>query len=123
MFDRTVSSPRSPTSTIFNNLFKQEILIKSTSSGIGSIRGAYSDDVFEKLKLYIRSGNNNIANLCRAVDRNNSGKITCMEFRNVIKKLNLGLTSIEIDQLLDFANINIDGTIDWQSFVNRIVLK
>jgi len=38
-------------------------------------------------------------------------------------KLNVGLSSSEINSLQDQANVGRDGLIDWKSFVNRILLK
>jgi hypothetical protein len=92
-------------------------------SGENCLRGIYSADVFEKLKQFIRAGRNNIIELFKQADVNQTGRVSAIEFRNVIKKLNLGLTSIEVNQLLDFADIFPDGTVDWKSFINRILLK
>lgn len=80
----------------------------------------YANSVFDKLKQYIRSSRNNILELCRQYDTSRIGKITNLEFRNVIKKLNLGLTTIEINQLFDFINVNSDGSVNYESFVNRL---
>ena len=47
---------------------------------------------------------------------NKSGYITNKEFRNAIRKLNLGLKSKEIDQILISIDQNNDGVINYQEF-------
>jgi hypothetical protein len=37
-----------------------------------------------------------------------------------MKKLNLALSSVEIDQIMDFVRIEADGMVEWKSFVNRL---
>lgn len=92
-------------------------------NGEDFLRGVYAQDVFEKLKMHIRAGKNSIVDLFKEIDHGQSGRITALEFRNVIKKLGLGFTSIQINQLLDFADVLPDGNIEYASFINRILLK
>ena len=42
-----------------------------------------------------------------------------VEFRNALRKLNLGLTSREIDKLMARIDSNSDGKIDWQEFMSK----
>jgi Ca2+-binding EF-hand superfamily protein len=42
-----------------------------------------------------------------------------VEFRNALRKLNLGLTSREIDKLMAKIDSNSDGKIDWQEFMSK----
>lgn len=42
-----------------------------------------------------------------------------MEFRNAIRKLNLGISSKEIDQLMVRIDSNKDGLIDYKEFVAK----
>jgi Ca2+-binding protein (EF-Hand superfamily) len=86
-------------------------------------RGVYSGEIFEKLKHYIRAGKKAIVDLFKQADKNNTGKISSVEFKNIIKQLNLGLSSIEINQLFDYVDISGDGYVDWMAFINRILLK
>jgi Ca2+-binding protein (EF-Hand superfamily) len=89
----------------------------------GSVRGTYANETFEKLRQHIRSGKINLIDACKEYDPNETGKISIIEFRGALKKLNIGLTSIEVDQLMDFLNVDQKGMVDWKSFVNRMYLK
>ena len=50
------------------------------------------------------------------MDTDNSGKLSAIEFRNAMRKLQLGLTAREIDDLLLRVDTNNDGQIDWAEF-------
>ena len=53
------------------------------------------------------------------MDEDGNGFISEVEFRNAIRKLNLGLTSREIDQLMRKIDANSDGKISWHEFMNK----
>ena len=42
-----------------------------------------------------------------------------MEFRNAIRKLNLGISSKEIDKLMVMIDANKDGLIDYNEFLAK----
>ena len=42
-----------------------------------------------------------------------------MEFRNALRKLNLAVTSREIDKLIAKIDTNADGKIDWKEFISK----
>lgn len=42
-----------------------------------------------------------------------------MEFRNAIRKLNIGISSKEIDQLMARVDANKDGLIDFNEFSQK----
>lgn len=48
-----------------------------------------------------------------------NGQVTAVEFRNAIRKLNLGLSSREIDQLMVRIDANKDGLIDYNEFSQK----
>ena len=48
------------------------------------------------------------------------GQITQVEFRNAIRKLNLGLSSKEIDNLMARIDANADGLIDYNEFAQKL---
>jgi Ca2+-binding EF-hand superfamily protein len=52
-------------------------------------------------------------------DVDGNGVVTVVEFRNAIRKLNLGLSSKEIDQLMMRIDANSDGMIDYSEFTNK----
>jgi len=80
-------------------------------------------DTLDKLKRNMRTGKVSMYDLFKEADINQNGKISSVEFRNIILKLNIGFSSTEIGQLMDFANVCKDGLVDWKSFVKRIMLK
>jgi len=106
--------PTCPTSPRLNTL---------NGTFMRSNRESCSLKTFEKLKKNIRTGKLNIVDLFKEVDILKNGMISSLEFRNVLMKLNIELSPVEIGQLLDFANVGNTGSIDWRSFVNRILLK
>ncbi len=52
-------------------------------------------------------------------DVDGNGVVTAVEFRNAIRKLNLGLSSKEIDQLMLRIDANSDGMIDYNEFSSK----
>ena len=50
------------------------------------------------------------------MDADGNGFISQVEFRNAIRKLNIGLSSREIDQLLAKIDTNTDGRISYPEF-------
>ena len=53
------------------------------------------------------------------MDSDGNGFVSEVEFRNAIRKLNLGMTSREIDQLMRKIDSNSDGKISWQEFISK----
>lgn len=52
-------------------------------------------------------------------DVDGNGVVTAVEFRNAIRKLNIGLSSKEIDQLMMRIDANSDGMIDYNEFTSK----
>jgi hypothetical protein len=110
-------------SSIYSSSLRHSVTTKALMNGEDFLRGVYAQDIFERLKTHIRAGKTSIVDLFKEIDHELSGRVTSLEFRNIIKKLNLGFTSIQVNQLLDFADVLPDGNIDYSSFINRILLK
>ena len=55
--------------------------------------------------------------MMKIYDNVSEGKMNDNEFRNMLKKLNLGLTSLEIDQILKMMGRTQDGKIDIKEFI------
>ena len=70
-------------------------------------------DTFEKLRQIIKTSSQSFEDIFREYDHDRNGTISQVEFRNALRKLNLGLTSREIDKLMDKIDTQIDGGIDW----------
>ena len=56
----------------------------------------------------------------RAMDKDKSGKLTPLEFRNGVRKLGLGLSSRDIDNILARLDSNADGLIDYEEFAHKL---
>ncbi len=54
-------------------------------------------DIIEKLRQIIRSSSLSFEDIFKKFDEDGNGFISSIEFRNAIRKLNLGLSSREID--------------------------
>mmetsp|Transcript_33045 Transcript_33045/g.29949 ORF Transcript_33045/g.29949 Transcript_33045/m.29949 type:complete len:118 (-) Transcript_33045:854-1207(-) len=52
-------------SSIFSPQYRKEMMAKSLLNGTNFSRGAYANEVFEKLKQSIRASKNNILELCQ----------------------------------------------------------
>lgn len=96
---------------------------KTTIITASSATSAFESDVFEKLKGIIKSSNKSLAQVFREFDSDGNGRISQVEFRSAIRKLNLGLTSREIDKVMFKFDTNGDGLIDWQEFVSKFTTK
>lgn len=57
------------------------------------------------------------------MDMNADGQISAIEFRNALRKLNLGLTARDIDSLMQRVDTDPDGQIDWKKFSARFKTK
>ncbi len=73
----------------------------------------------EKLRQIIKSSSQSFDSIFKEFDSDENGFISEVEFRNAIRKLNLGLSSREIDKLMLRIDTNQDGKIDYQEFVAK----
>jgi len=55
----------------------------------------------------------------REFDTDNNGYISAVEFREALRRLNLGLTSRQIDQVMAKMDTNQDGQVDWNEFASK----
>ena len=85
---------------------------KSTSTQ----RAGLSDDPLKRLQALIRASPYSIEDIFKEMDRDNNGTLSLLEFKNAMRKLNIGLSSKDIDGLLSRIDTNNDGQIDWQEF-------
>ena len=67
----------------------------------------------------MRSSSQTLDQIFREFDSDGNGSISEVEFRNAIRKLNLGLTSREIDKLMLRIDSNSDGKIDYNEFISK----
>lgn len=79
--------------------------------------------IVDKVREILRSSNKSIEEIFKEFDKDGSGSISNVEFRNAFREMNLGLSLNEIDQLQNACDENMDGLIDWHEFVKKFRLS
>ncbi len=92
---------------------------KTKMFSASSSQPKWENDIFEKIRSLIRASPTTLKEIFGQMDTDHSGKLSNQEFRNGIRKLSLGLTSREIDQLMVRIDTNQDGMIDYREFCLR----
>lgn len=80
----------------------------------------YDEDALEKLRRLLKSSRFNYDSFFKMYDVLNNGFINQSEFRNMIKKLNIGLTGWEIDEIISKSGKNREGKIHMEEFYKFI---
>jgi len=57
------------------------------------------------------------------VDLGRTGRVSSIEFKNVLMRLNIGITSSEINYIMNCTSIDKEGYVNWESFVNKLQLR
>ena len=89
---------------------------KTTLCTQSSSTQQWESDVFEKVRSLMKSSPLTLKEIFMTWDKDGNGRISAVEFRNALRKLNLGLTSREIDKLMAKVDVNSDGMVDWSEF-------
>lgn len=96
---------------------------KSSSVGytfkFGSIEPE-TNDVLSVLREYLKSTHKNLEEVFQAIDITKCGKVTNLEFKEAIRKLMTGLTSREIDELLNATPMDSDNRISYKDFIRKM---
>ena len=79
----------------------------------------WETDIMEKIRSVLGTSQKSLREIFNELDSDGSGTLTANEFRNGIRKLNLGLTSREIDQIMARVDKNGDGKINYQEFASK----
>ena len=81
----------------------------------------YDLDPLEKIKKLISSSKNEFkSEFIKYINESSNGMANQFEFRNMIKKLGLGLTNKEIEDIIHKSGQNSDGNINLINFMNYI---
>ncbi|OMJ84015.1 hypothetical protein SteCoe_14938 [Stentor coeruleus] len=88
----------------------------SSNMATSSYKNPSNEDPLKRLQALIRASPYSIQDIFKEMDTDNSGTISLLEFRNAMRKLNIGLSANDIDGLLARIDTNNDGKIDWQEF-------
>lgn len=89
------------------------ITTKTTSSS------QWENNIIEKLRVLLTSSPKSLQDIFNEFDEDGNGYISAVEFRNVIRKLGVGLSSRDIDALLAKIDTNQDGRIDYVEFMSK----
>lgn len=69
-----------------------------------------------RLRSTITASGRPIEEIFAEYDEDGNGTLTSKELRNALRKLNLGLTSKDIDQIMQKIDVNGDGIISYDEF-------
>jgi hypothetical protein len=92
---------------------------RTTIVSVNSSNAQWEADIIEKLRQIVRSSSLSFEDIFKKFDEDGNGFISSIAFRNAIRKLNLGLSSREIDLIMKRVDTNGDGNIDWKEFVSK----
>lgn len=71
----------------------------------------------------MRASNKSIEDLCANVDKDDTGKLSIIEFKNIFRNMNLNLTAKEIDRIVSYCDESNNGSIDWKNFLEKFRIK
>ena len=69
--------------------------------------------------MIINTSSKSLQEIFADFDEDGNGYVTTIEFRNALRRLGLGITSREIDQVMAKIDANGDGKIDYQEFAAK----
>ena len=73
----------------------------------------WENNVIERMRVIIATSSKSIQEIFDEFDEDGNGYVTQVEFRNALRRLGLGITSREIDQVMERIDTNGDGKIDY----------
>lgn len=79
-----------------------------------------SQSVLDKMKKLMRINHQNLEQIFKAHDLDNTGYISNIQFRNIIRQLNLGLQLKDIDTVLHICESKNGALINWKEFLLNI---
>ena len=77
------------------------------------------EDVYSKLRKYMKTSSKTLEDAFLAIDTQNSGVVTNLEFKEAIRSLNIGFTSREVDELIVYIRPDEHNRINWVDFVQK----
>jgi hypothetical protein len=84
-----------------------------------SVKAKLEDDIIEKLRYILKTSTKTLVQVFKEFDVDGNGVISAVEFRQALRRLNLGVTSLEIDKVIKIVDKNSDGNIDWNEFMQK----
>lgn len=72
------------------------------------------------LRDYLKCTPKQLEQVFDEIDITKCGKVTNLEFKDAIRKLNTGLSALEIDDLINATPMGNDGKINYKDFIKRM---
>lgn len=69
------------------------------------------------MKQILRASNKSLEEVFKSYDKDGSGDISNLEFKEAFRQMEIGLTSKELDYLLDYCDESGDGNVNWLEFI------
>ena len=88
----------------------------STPMSFMSYTSNKTSDPLKRLQSLVKASPNNLEEVFKKIDSDDSGKLSAVEFRKALRKLAVGLSARDIDIVMSRIDTNNDGQIDWQEF-------
>ena len=88
----------------------------SAPSSLLSVNSDKPIDPLRRLQSLIKASPASLEDIFKEIDSDDSGKLSAVEFRKALRKLSIGLSARDIDNILCRIDTNNDGLIDWQEF-------
>ncbi|CAD8069030.1 unnamed protein product [Paramecium sonneborni] len=103
----------------------QQLAIRpATQGGLSTLpqdeRNQVNISLLDKIRRFLRNSNKNINELFKQYDLDDTGFITNLEFRQVIRNLNMGLTFQDIDILSAMLDTNRNSMVNWKDFSKKL---
>ena len=100
-----------------NNYIKDKKKSGFLNRSRSDLRTPFDHNPLEKFKRVLKYSNYEPSEFLKIYQIVSDGRINTQEFRNMIKRLNLGYSPIEIDKLLSLIERDKDGLIDLNDFI------
>jgi Ca2+-binding EF-hand superfamily protein len=116
-----LSSPAKSSQQLRGSLVSRSRLSTTAPVSVSSLRSVKTSDLnpIKSFSKVVQVSPANLEELFKEIDTTGTGKVSSIEFRNAVRKLNLGLTSRAIDGLISRVDSSGDGWINWREFVGN----
>ncbi|CAD8157187.1 unnamed protein product [Paramecium pentaurelia] len=103
---------------------QQQAIRPATQGGLSELpldeRNQVNISLLDKIRRYLRNSNKNVNDLFKQYDPDNTGFITNLEFRQVIRSLNMGLTFQDVDILSAMLDTDRNSMVNWKEFSKKL---
>ena len=93
---------------------------------------SFGESILSKLRLLVRQSGLSLDEIFNRFDTDGSGELTRTEFKNALRAMNLGLTILEINEIIElidskelaghtrYDKVEGDGKIDYDEFASKV---